>query len=104
MEKVIIDGNVAVVISRGHGDRWYTDHNRKYPQLLFHPKIVEMVESGRSREMNAKWIADNIGIELPNGRYIFPDSLEIQWLPVGTMFAISEGDSSERILTDILIA
>jgi len=42
MEKVIRDGKVAVLISQGWGAGWYSWH-RDNQELLFHPKLVEMV-------------------------------------------------------------
>ena len=49
MEKVIRDGKVAVLISQGWGAGWYSWH-RDNQQLLFHPKLVEMVEQNRKNE------------------------------------------------------
>lgn len=43
LQKVIRDSKVAVLYSPGFGAGWYS-WNTKHPQLLFHPKLVEMVE------------------------------------------------------------
>ena len=61
MEKVIRDWKVAIVISPRFGAWWYT-WNTKYAELLFHPKIVEMVEQWKGNEMTQEWIIDNIWI------------------------------------------
>jgi len=51
MKKVIRDGKVAVLISHGFGAGWYS-WNTEYQQLLFHPKLVEMVEQNRNDEID----------------------------------------------------
>jgi hypothetical protein len=43
MLKKIVDGKVSVLISRGYGAGWYS-WNTKFPQSLFHPDLVELVE------------------------------------------------------------
>lgn len=56
MEKVIRDGKVAVLYSPGYGAGWstwcYNDDLVK--TLLFHPLIVEKVESGLEREITTE--------------------------------------------------
>jgi hypothetical protein len=94
MLKVIRDGMVAVLYSPGYGAGWYT-WNSKYPTLIFHPLIVEMVENGKELEITTEWIEKNINISgiSPWG----VEGLEIKWLPVGTRFIIKEYDGSESI-------
>ena len=48
MEKVIRDGQVAVLYSPGYGAGWFTWHGVE--ELLFDPKVVDMLESGKDRE------------------------------------------------------
>lgn len=52
MEKVIRDVKVAVLISQGFGAGWYSWHSKQ--ELLFHPKIVELVEQNRKNEITEK--------------------------------------------------
>ena len=101
MEKVIRDGKVAVLISQGWGAGWYT-WNTDYQQLLFHPKLVEMVEQNKRNEINDQWILENLGIDMYAGG---SDGLEIHWLPIGTIFCIEEYDGFETIRTieDLLL-
>lgn len=104
MEKVIRDGKVAILISSGFGAGWYT-WNTDHKELLFHPKLVEMVESGRRDEINESWIEENLGFS--NVYAGGAESLKIEWLPVGTAFQIYEYDGSESIQTNndlVLIA
>lgn len=96
MEKVIRDGKVAVLISTGFGAGWYT-WNSNHKELLFSPKIVEMVEQGKANQINEDWVRENLGIE---DIYCGGASdLEIHWLPVGTVFRVDEYDGSESLQT-----
>lgn len=95
MEKVIRDGKVAVVISEGRGGAgWYSWHGEQ--QLVFHPKIVEMVESKRHSELTQIWVSENTGITASTvGR----DTLIIAWIPEGTAFTIEANNGVEQIIT-----
>jgi len=95
MEKVIRDGNVAVLVSHGYGAGWYS-WNNEYQQLLFHPKLVEMVEQKRHQEITDEWVNENLGINIYVGGAI---GLKIHWLPIGTAFTIDEFDGAESITT-----
>ena len=96
MEKVIRDGKVAVLISHGFGAGWYSC-NPGYQQLLFNPKLVEMVEQNRADEINEDWVKENLGLDdvYCGGAA----DLAIHWLPIGTAFMIDEYDGSEGIIT-----
>ena len=95
MEKVIRNGQVAVLYSPGFGAGWYSWNSRK--ELLFHPKLVEMVENNRQSEITTQWIQENLGI---NNVYCEgADDLQIEWLDEGTLFEIDEYDGSESIKT-----
>jgi len=93
MEKVIRDGKVAVLVSPGYGAGWYS-WNTEHKEILFHPKIVQMVESGKRSEINDQWMVDNIGIDIFTGG---AETLEIKWLPAGTFFTIEEYDGNEYL-------
>ena len=101
MEKVIRNGNVAILISPSFGAGWYTwNHNQ---EIVFNPKIVEMVEQGKKDEIDTEWIEKNIGIkDIYCGG---ADDLEIIWLPINTKFFIEEYDGSEsiRIEDDLIL-
>lgn len=96
VEKVIRDGKVAVLISTGFGTGWYT-WNPGYEELLFHPKLVEMVEQGRAHEIDEDWVKEHLGLEevYCGGA----EDLVIRWLPVGTPFDIEKYDGAESIRT-----
>lgn len=96
MEKVIRDNKVAILISHGWGVGWYS-WNKEYPELLFHPKLVEMVEQDRRDEITTEWVSKNLGIE--DLYCIGAKSLQIHWLPVGTAFIVTEYEGDEKLLT-----
>ena len=96
MEKVIRNGKVAVLVSKGFGAGWYTwNHNNKV--LLFHPKLVAMVENGTSNEIDEYWCLSELGIE--NVYCGGASDLCIYWLPEGTAFKINEYDGAESLIT-----
>lgn len=101
MEKVIRDGKVAVIVSHGFGAGWYS-WNSEHQELLFHPKLVEMVEQKRNKEIDDEWVKENLGIDIYAGG---ADGLSIHWLPIGTAFEIDEYDGSEslRALADLVL-
>lgn len=95
MDKVIKDGKVAILYSPGFGAGWYSWHI-SHKELLFSPKIVEMVEAGRQSEITKEWVQENLGIDIYAGG---ASDLKICWLPEGTAFDINEYDGSESICT-----
>ena len=96
MEKVIRDDKVAVLISHGFGAGWYS-WNSEHKELLFHPKLVEMVEQGKAEEIDDEWLKSNLGIDdVYSGGAA---SLQIHWLPVGTPFEVDEYDGAESLRT-----
>jgi hypothetical protein len=95
MEKVIRDGKVAILISRGFGAGWYSWNNNL--ELVFSPKIVEMVEQGKEKEIDEEWVEENLGFK--NVYCGGASNLEINWLPVGARFIIEEYDGAESLKT-----
>lgn len=96
MEKVIREGKVAVLRSPGFGAGWYS-RNTNHKELLFHPKLIEMVENNKQEEITSEWIEENLGI--PNTYTGGARDLVIDWLDEGTPFYIDEYDGSEAIRT-----
>ena len=91
MEKVIRDGMVAVLYSPGYGAGWYS-WNTKYPECLFDPNIVAMVEAGQHDQIEAYCKTAHPDLLLGG-----TEQLQIEWLPVGTAFKIEEYDGYESI-------
>ena len=96
MEKVIRNGQVAVLYSPGFGAGWYSWNEKK--ELLFHPKLVEMVENNKQKEITEEFCKDLLNTD----DYICvlgAGNLQIEWLDEGTVFEIDEYDGSESIRT-----
>lgn len=101
MEKVIRDGKVAVLYSPGYGAGWSTwcYNNDLIETLLFHPLIVEKVESGLEQEITSEWLAKQFGEDFEDVYCGGADQLEIEWLPEGTAFRIEEYDGFETVIS-----
>ena len=97
IQKVIRNGEVAILYSPGFGASWYT-WNTEFPQCIFDPEIVAMVEAGADC-----WaIEEATKAKYGEGFYAGgADSLTIEWLPVGTPFFIREYDGSESVVTTV---
>lgn len=94
MNKVIKDGQVAVLYSPGYGAGWYT-WNTDHPELMFHPQLVEWAEKGLPEYIDLEeWCEQELGTD-----YVFTGGwpCTIVWLPEGTIFRINEYDGSESI-------
>lgn len=88
MDKFIVDGEVAVLVSRGYGTGWGSNGLN-----VFEPEIVEAILEGKSdRDIEA--IAKDI---YPNEYLGGLDGLVVQWVPVGTRFRIEEYDGAESL-------
>ena len=98
MEKVIIDGKVAVLVSHGFGAGWST-WNYQYPEMLFDPEIVQLIEENASTIR----IESQAAVSYPDCYIGGVDDLIVQWIPQGTQFRINEydGDESLEIRNDI---
>jgi len=88
MEKVIRDGKVAVLYSPGYGAGWSTWGGGV--ERIFHPPTVAWVEGGKVGPC-PYLVVD------PYGYMGGANDLEIEWLPIGTVFEIDEYDGSESI-------
>ncbi len=98
MEKLIKDGKVAVLVSRGYGAGWST-WMYEYPQCLFDPVLAQMLLDGED-EMEIASVAEK---RYPNAYLGGLDGLTVEWVPVGTKFRIDEYDGAEsvEILSDM---
>jgi len=90
MNKVIRDGKVAVLISYGYGDGFYTWGAPV--EAIFDPKLVELVESedydGALEYVKNTYPGTNTG---------GVSDLVIEWVDEGEDFIIIEYDGSETI-------
>lgn len=98
MEKLIRNGQVAVLVSRGYGAGWFSWEGNE--AMLFDPVLAEMLEDGRAVEGDPAWF-ENIE-RVANERY--PDAyiggidgLCVHWVPEGSRFRIEEYDGAESL-------
>jgi hypothetical protein len=91
MNKLIEDGKVAVLYSPGFGAGWYT-WNYDTPEILFDPAIVKLVENKKWAELDTY-----VTLKYPEIYKGGMTDLEVEWIPEGTLFKVSEYDGSESI-------
>lgn len=94
MNKVIENGQVAVLVSVPHGAGWYSWH--EVQELLFDPVVVDMVR----REVDYHEIIDYCDKTYPKNYYAGAAGLKIFWVPLGTKFKIDEYDGSETLVLE----
>ena len=91
MRKLSENGKVAVLYSPGFGAGWYS-WNPDYPEILFDPAMVTLVEKEQYDEL-----ATYVELKYPG---IFTGGLrqlEVAWLEEGSLFRVVEYDGSEVI-------
>ena len=91
MQKKTVDGLVAVLYSPDFGAGWYTWHN--IAELLFDPKVVEMVLEKTSAETIELYCRTVYGDHYYGGA----GDLTVAWVPPGTEFVIEDYDGAETI-------
>ena len=91
MNKKTVDGMVAVLYSPDFGAGWYTWHN--IAELLFDPKVVEMVLDKTSAETIELYCRTVYGDHYYGGA----EELTVAWVPPGTEFVIEDYDGNESI-------
>ena len=98
MDRLIRDGEVAVLYSPGYGAGWSTwchEDDRMRLSMLFDPQIADIRDRG-----DADWQEKAEAIALVK----YPEAytggladLRVKWLPVGTQFRVLEYDGDESI-------
>lgn len=97
MNKVIRNNMVAVLISPGYGAGWYT-WNPEFEDCIYDPDIVQMVLGNASPEDIALKAEEKWGVD--HDQYfctLGADTLQVEWVPVGSKFMIHEYDGSETL-------
>lgn len=96
VKKLVRDGQVAVIYSRGFGAGWSSWNREWAEQLTFDEELALAVERGdmdgaerRAREL--------VGPD--NGYFGGLHGLCIEWIPVGHRFRIHEYDGAESVVT-----
>lgn len=94
MNKIIENGKVAVLVSRGYGAGWST-WNPDIEQMVFSPEIVRMVIDNEPVERIEK-AAKKLW---PKAYLGGAEGLSVEWVEEGTVFRIDEYDGAESIET-----
>jgi len=93
VEKLIRDGEVAVLVSGGFGAGWST-WNYDYPEMLYDAEVAQMLDCV---EPDWQAIQKYCQEKYPNAYLGGLDGLYVEWLPQGTAFRIHEYDGSETV-------
>ena len=97
MNKLIVDGKVAVLYTCGFGAGWST-WNPEFPECVFDPEIASMLlDTKQSFEEIENFAKKKYGEDFYEGGVT---TLTIGWLPVGTKFYIEEYDGLEKVVTE----
>lgn len=89
MDKIVRDGMVAVLVSRGYGAGWVTWESVS----PFSPELVEAIEAGKTGD-------DLVGVAAklyPEAYHGGAADLTVQWVPQGSLFRITEYDGAESL-------
>jgi len=95
MEKLIVDGKVAVVIHPEYGGGWSTVFP-DIPEILFDPGIVNLVQEKQWEKLKTY-----LTLKFPEVAHISGRSskyLVIHWVSQGFKFRIAEYDGKERVV------
>jgi hypothetical protein len=105
MEKIVKDGRVAVLVSKGFGAGWSTWMNEEQADvLLFHPTLVQMVLEGKEDQITEDLCIELLGYKKGTKEHkecsIYvggKEGLYVEWIPKGCQFLIKEYDGCESI-------
>jgi len=98
MDKVIRNGEVAVLFSPGFGAGWYT-WNTEHPAILYDPVVVKWVEEDKPAAEGLRLEA-TLEEKYPGCYLGGIDNLDIRWVPVGSRFVVDEYDGSESVVVE----
>lgn len=95
MNKVVVNGQVAVLVSKDFGAGWST-WNNQYPEIVFDPFIVnQLLKDPKDLEK----IQAYVSIKYPDAYTGGIDTVDIEWVPEGELFRVEEYDGRERVIT-----
>lgn len=94
-EKLIHNGNVAVLFSPGFGAGWSTWNGETAERMVFDPIIAQMILDGIDKGAIAKVAQERYPLAYMGGLA----NVTVKWLPVDTLFTVVEYDGCESIRT-----
>jgi len=100
MNRVFRGNKVAVLYSPGFGCGWSTIMANS-TTVMFHPKLVELVEEGRQEEITEEFVRSLVPEKEQDRVYVdrgAVQNLKIRWLPVDTEFRIESRNGSEGVV------
>ena len=96
-QKVVKDGQVAVIVSPGFGAGWSTWADSNVAEfVLFDKSLVEKVGDGDFAQFAKARVREVFGEDT----YFYlggADDCEVQWVPEGADFEVREYDGSESL-------
>lgn len=95
MEKLIKNGYVAVLVSRGYGAGWYSWEGDE--AMLFDPVLAEILESEDYLEGHTDKLEEVAKQRYPIAYLGGLDGLSVHWVPEGVRFRIEEYDGAESL-------
>jgi len=91
MNKLNENGKVAVLYSPDFGAGWYS-WNEDYPEILFDPAMVKLVEKKQYDEL-----ATYVELKYPGIYTGGLNQLQVEWIEEGKKFRVVEYDGDESI-------
>lgn len=91
MNKLNENGKVAVLYSPDFGAGWYS-WNQDYPEILFDPAMVKLVEKKQYDEL-----ATYVELKYPGIYTGGLNQLQVEWIEEGKKFRVVEYDGDESI-------
>ncbi len=100
MDKLIVNGRVAVLYSPGFGAGWaswnselgeYLCMDKELTEILFNAKDAKEKRAAKER------IMEIVEEKYPDVYTGGGDSLELEWVDIGDRFEIAEYDGNERV-------
>lgn len=93
MEKLIRDGQVAVIIGSGYGEEWSSHASGEEKERAMYCPRLALAILGESDE-DVGSVVDEL---FPDLRPYSGPNLMIEWVPVGVRFFIHEEEGNETI-------
>lgn len=96
VDKYVVYGQVAVLVSGGFGAGWSTWNDDE--GMLFDKEVVEiLLDKSLSEDEQHHKIVSLCAVKYPDAYLGGVDGLYIEWLPEGTQFFIKEYDGAESL-------